>query len=212
MRFRIFENLSILILFLKIKLDLLLLSQREEQQPQLQPRRFYYTKPFRAMLRPTQWSRKKNHSSIKQQPKYLNFYKPFPSSSTRAEKKKDPPRNKRRREFLWKGGSARWEQQRGNYSGFDGSTLSGNPHPGLLEGNQPDNPINKLASIHVPHVPIVVLDLIDYLSPRSVYYSQYLRVFRSFGRFNLASAWNLHTSFFIRTIPRCIVATFIQKW
>lgn len=88
------------------------------------------------------------------------------------------------------------DQQRENCSGFDGSTLSSNPHPGLLEGNQPDNPINKLAGIHAPHLPIVVLDLIDYLSVRSIYYSQY-HVFRPFKCFNLVGAWNLRASLFL---------------
>lgn len=47
----------------------------------------------------------------------------------------------------------------GNRSGFDGLTLSScNPANqvggSLLEGNQADNPINKLAGIHMPRVPI----------------------------------------------------------
>jgi len=56
----------------------------------------------------------------------------------------------------------------GNCSGFDGSTLYAPSSPtaagqgGLLQGNQADNPINKLTGIHAPCVPIsVVLDLID---------------------------------------------------
>lgn len=45
----------------------------------------------------------------------------------------------------------------GNYSGFDGLTLSSySPATrlggGLLEGNQADNPINKLVRIHTPRI------------------------------------------------------------
>lgn len=109
-------------------------------------------------------------SSIKQRLKSTNFRMPFPFCST-GKGNGGILAVKGVENFLGRVLGGGEINRRVNCSGFDGSTLSSNSHPGLLEGNQPDNPINKLAGIHAPHVPIVVLDLIDHLSLRSIYYS-----------------------------------------